>query len=258
MQFLKSSYANKELLEHKLTTFVENICMNLPDIKVLLYHRVVRKGELTGKHKIYVNVKRFEEQMQYLKDHHFETLTFYDVAAKKHINSGKPSVIITFDDGYADNYFHAFPILKKFNFKAVVFLVTQKIYNEWGVTEGEPQLSLMSRDMIREMADYGLEFGGHTQSHVDLKTLNTEEIKSEILNCKKDVEGITGKNAISFAYPFGGLNDEIKQITKEAGYNFGIATKYGPPRFHDDYYQIKRQEINPGTRLWSFKRKCKN
>lgn len=232
--------------------------MNLPDIKVLLYHRVVRKSEATGKHKIYVDAKRFERQMQYLKDHNFETLTFYDIAEKKHLNSNRPKVIITFDDGYEDNYYHAFPILKKFNFKAVIFLVTQKSYNEWGVKEGEPRVLLMSKEMIREMSDYGVEFGGHTQSHIDLKTLNAEEIKSEILGCKKDVESITGKKTISFAYPFGGLNDEIKRITQYSGYDFGIATKYGPPHFHDDYYQIKRHEINPGTLQCSFKRKCKN
>jgi peptidoglycan/xylan/chitin deacetylase (PgdA/CDA1 family) len=245
-------------LRQKLITFAENIRMKLPDIKVLLYHRIVCKDEPTGKHKIYVNAKRFERQMQYLKDNHFETLTFYDVAEKNHLNSDKSKVIITFDDGYADNYYHAFPILKKFGFKAVIFLVTQKSYNEWGVKEGEPKVSLMTKEMIREMTDYGVEFGGHTQSHIDLKTLNAEEIKSEILGCKKDVENITGKNAMSFAYPFGGLNDEVIRITKASGFTYGIATKYGPSRFHDDYFQIKRQEINPKTSLWSFKHKCRN
>jgi peptidoglycan/xylan/chitin deacetylase (PgdA/CDA1 family) len=133
--------------------------------------------------------------------------------------------------------------------------VTQKKDNSWGIQEGEPVFRMMNQKQIREMSDYGIEFGGHTQNHPDLTKISIEEARKEIEGCKKDVEAITGKPAISFAYPFGALNEKVKSAVKDAGYHFGITTTSGANLFSDDTFQIRRIEIRPQNGLTRFKYK---
>jgi peptidoglycan/xylan/chitin deacetylase (PgdA/CDA1 family) len=224
-------------------------------LPVLMYHRIVNKKSEAGSHNIYITLKRFRAQLIYLKENGFQTITFRDIKEKKsHINTFK-NVILTFDDGYLDNYQILFPILKEFGFTAVIFLVTKQKQNTWGIREGEPALDLMDSGQIKEMDQYGIEFGGHTQNHPDLLLCSNDRIKEEISGCKKDIESIIKKDVISFAYPFGGLNSVIKQEVKNAGYSYGISTNTGPYNFSDDLFQIRRIEVSSRTLLFSFKRK---
>ena len=77
----------------------------------------------------------------------------------------------------------------------------------------------------------------------------------EISNCKNDVEKIIGREVVSFAYPYGAYNEEIKNIVKYSGYQFGIATKKGPNDFGTDNFEIKRIEVYSRTSMFSFSRK---
>jgi len=224
-------------------------------LPVLMYHRIVKKRSEAGRHNIYVTLKRFRAQLTYLKEQGFQTITFRDVnKSADHISATK-NVILTFDDGYLDNYKFLFPLLKEFGFTAVIFLVTKQKQNAWGIREGEPALDLMNSDQVREMDQYGIEFGGHTQNHPDLLLCNKDQLKEEIAGCKKDIESLLNREVISFAYPFGGLNQEIKQEVKRAGYLYGISTNTGPYNFSDDLFQVRRIEVSSKTLLYSFKRK---
>jgi peptidoglycan/xylan/chitin deacetylase (PgdA/CDA1 family) len=229
--------------------------MSQYQLPVLLYHRIVNSKKEVGRHKIYVFKDKFEAQLKFLKENGYETLTFHDLL-KDNSKDWNKKIILTFDDGYEDNYTILFPLLKKYGFKAVIFLVTQKKDNSWGIQEGEPVFRMMNEKQIREMSDYGIEFGGHTQNHPDLTKISIEEAKKEIEGCKKDVEAITGKPAVSFAYPFGALNEKVKSAVKDAGYNFGIATTSGPNPFSDDKFQIRRIEVRPKNGLARFKYKA--
>ena len=240
--------------------------MDKYQIPILLYHRVVNSSCKIGKHKIYVSEKKFREQMRYLKDNGYETITFEKLAAG--INDSKAGnkvnsltsqsykkIILTFDDGYEDNYTILFPILKEFGFTAVIFLITKLSFNEWAIKEGEPHLNMLTHEMIREMSDYGIEFGGHTRTHPDLKKISEEKLYDEIVGCKKDIEEITGKQCISFAYPYGAYNEKILYIVKKTGYKYGITTIFGPKNIHEDNMRIRRIEVRPNTTFFSFKRK---
>lgn len=229
--------------------------MNRPQLPVLLYHRVVNSKNDTGKHKIYVYKNRFESQLQYLKKSGFETLTFRDLLNNNNHDWNK-KIILSFDDGYEDNYDIAFPLLKNYGFKAVIFLVTKQKDNSWGRSEGEPVFRMMSEKQIREMSDYGIEFGGHTQYHPNLTKVSEEEANKEIEGCKRDIERITQKECVSFAYPFGAVNETVKSIVKSSGYRFGLATTSGTSVFSDDLFEIRRIEVRPQNKLSKFKFKA--
>ena len=229
------------------------------DIPVIMYHRVINNAENEGVYGTYIYEDMFKKHLQYLKDKNYTVITFKDldkIGWRNRFEKGKKYIILTFDDGYKDNYDLAFPILKEFNFKATIFLMGSLTYNEWDVKAGgERKFSLMSVEMIKEMQDYGIEFGAHTFNHPKLNILSNEEIEHQIVDVKKPLEEKIGKEIITFAYPYGILNDYAKEMTKKAGYAFALATDSGSVCLSDDLYQIRRIAIFPNTNLFSFKRK---
>jgi len=232
------------------------LCTMQPDfqIPVLLYHRVINSSSVKGKHKIYLDEKKFRGQLTWLTQNEYSTITFRDLDKQNPVSGKK--VILTFDDGYYDNYSILFPILKEYDFTAVIFLVTGMKQNEWGIKQGEPALNLLNKDQVREMSDYGIEFGAHTQHHIDLKNTPIEQQREEISGCFADVENLSGIKPISFSYPFGAYNDDTLKLVKESGFRYGITTIFGPPRWEDDAYRIRRLEISPKTSMLSFARKA--
>lgn len=232
----------------------QNKIINVYLLPVLMYHSIIGSKKEKGKHNIYVLQGDLERQLAYLHKNQYQTITFEDLAQNPQLDTHK-KVILTFDDGYEDNYTRLFPLLKKYNFKAVIYLVTQEDHNSWGVKEGEPRKNLMTDMHIKEMSDYGIEFGGHTQHHPVLHDIDEASKRKEIGHCKSDIEKKIGKEVVSFAYPFGAISDEIKKITKEAGYTFGIATKNGPLHWQEDFFHVRRIEIATRTTFWGFKRK---
>ena len=191
--------------------------------------------------------------MQWLKENNYTTITFRELALQTNLDK---KIILTFDDGYADNYTIMYPILKEFGFKAVIFLVTGYRRNEWGISEGEPIQELMTDAQIKEMDAYGIEFGGHTQHHIDLKRASEPTQRAEIKGCYNDLEKMLGKKPVSFSYPFGAYNNETLKVTAESGFRYGITTIFGPDNWEDDTLRIKRIEVRPRDRLLSFRRKA--
>lgn len=231
------------------------------EIPVIMYHRVIRDKNEGGVHGIYVTESEFEKHLKYLKDKGYETITFEDLLDNQYKNrfgSGKKQIILTFDDGYTDNYNYAFPLLKKYGFKCVIYLLSHLDYNRWDVEvkeNPENRFELMNLDMIKEMEEYGIEFGGHTKTHPKLATLSLENACEEIFESKKVLEEKLGHPLISFAYPYGNLNEDVKKIVKKAGYSFAVATDSGDISFSQDLFQIRRIGIFSTNSFLTFKRK---
>ena len=226
------------------------------EIPVIMYHSIADNNKNAGKHGIYVTKELFETHLHYLHSKGYQTLYFSDL--KKIIDSairGK-YILITFDDGYEDNYYNALPVLKKYNMKATVFLVADKTYNEWDCKNpGDVEYKLLDKNLINKMANEGIMFGSHTLSHPDLTLLNRSDIAKEISESKKILEEKVGREITAFAYPYGKLNAEVKSAVRNAGYQFGIATDSGPLAIHEDFFEIRRIIIFPNTNLSGFKRK---
>ncbi|WP_300341386.1 polysaccharide deacetylase family protein [Fusobacterium sp.] len=231
------------------------------EIPVVMYHRVIRDKSEGGVHGIYVTESDFEKQLQYLKDNNYEVITFKDLLGnryKERFNSGKKQIILTFDDGYVDNYKYAFPLLKKYGFRCVIYLLSDLDYNRWDVDvkdNPEHRFELMNLEMIKEMDKYGIEFGGHTKTHPKLATIPIETAQVEIFESKEILEKRLGHKLISFAYPYGNLNKEVKEIVKNAGYEFAVATDSGDISFSEDLFQIRRIGFFSTNNFFTFKRK---
>lgn len=231
------------------------------EIPVIMYHRVIKDKSEGGVHGIYVTESQFEEHLKYLKEKGYETITFKDSLDnryKERFNRGKKQIILTFDDGYTDNYNYAFPLLKKYGFKCVIYLLSHLDYNRWDVEvkeNPEHRFDLMSLEMIKEMEEYGIEFGGHTKTHPKLATLPIEKAQEEILHSKEVLEEKLGHPLISFAYPYGNLSEDVKKIVRNSGYHFAVATDSGDISFSEDLFQIRRIGIFSTNNFLTFKRK---
>lgn len=260
-RLIYAEYDIKKISVRVVSAYTEAIALkkNIAEIPVLMYHRVTDGKPAGTRHDIYVTQIEFERQLAYLKRTGCTTITFTDVKA---IEEGtriipKRPVILTFDDGYEDNYVHAFPLLKKYSFSAVIFLIGNPAIrtNAWDAANGEPEARLMSDAQIKEMAAHGIEFGAHSLNHKKLTEIPLNDAKHEIEHSKSAIEKRLGSPIISFAYPYGKLNEELKGIVKGAGFHFGIASDSGPRRFWKDLFEVRRIQIFPGFSLFSFWKK---
>lgn len=250
---LEKVVSQTEALYQKV--LLEKNTSHFHELPVLMYHRVVEKDLAGSKYNVYVTRETLEEQFQFLKVRGYETITFGDLLTRR--VPEKP-VILTFDDGYEDNYHHLLPLLKKYGMKAVVYLLGDRKHktNFWDVPQGEPEAALLREKQIKEMSRSGLvEFGAHSMNHVKLTGLKPGEIRKEVEGSKEALEKLLGKPVISFAYPYGDLNDEVKRITAEAGYSFGVAVKGQFTRFSEDLMEIRRVHMFPRTGLFDFWKK---
>ena len=231
------------------------------EIPVIMYHRVASSKEEHGVHGTYIDKEKFIKHLKYLKSRGYQTVTFEDLANNKYkerFNQGNKWVILTFDDGYEDNYTTAFPLLQEYGFKAVIFLLSEAKYNSWDVNnknKPEKRFELMNDEQIKEMMDYGIEFGIHTKDHPHLNQIPLEEARAQILESKATLEERFKRKFISFAYPYGDLNEEVKAIVKESGVSFAVSTFSGDLVFDSDLMQIRRIGIFPGNSMLTFVRK---
>ena len=240
----------------------EYVYQNEYEIPVVMYHRVISGDDEGGQHRLYVTSEQFEGHLKLLRKKGIEALFFSDLDRNgliSRLEEGKRFIIITFDDGYRDNYINMFPLLKKYDVKATIYQVTGEDHNRWDVDEGgEENFPLMSRDQMIEMSDSGLvEFGGHTRTHPRLTRVEDQMVVDEIMGNRNDLEQITGVASVSFAYPYGDLSERTKEVVSKAGYSYAVATDSGPLAMHRDHFQVRRISIFPGTTNHRFWRKIK-
>lgn len=227
------------------------------EIPVLLYHRVIKDKSEAGKHGTYIQVDQLESHFKYLKKKGFSTITFNELSSIDRFEYGKKFVILTFDDGYEDNYTLLLPLLKKYNFKSVIYLVTDEKDNLWDLKEEGRTFPLLKNEQIIELHKYGNEIGAHTMHHPDLTKLSNDELKKEVVGSKNYIEELVATTVTSFAYPYGKLNDEVKKVVADVGFKFSLATVTGPLAIHKDPMEVRRIIIHPDTKLSRFKRKVK-
>jgi peptidoglycan/xylan/chitin deacetylase (PgdA/CDA1 family)/glycosyltransferase involved in cell wall biosynthesis len=241
------------------TVYEESLAAVLPPIPVLCYHRVVEKplsGRLAG---LGVPIERFALQLTALHRWGYTSITFEDLLA--YLKGSRPlpprPIILTFDDGYEDNYTLAFPLLQRYGMRAVIFAVADlaRRWNFWD-PDGE-RAPLLSPAQIREMAAAGIEFGSHTLSHPYLPQMEGARLRQELIGSRQRLEDLLGKAVVSFAYPYGAYSTAVRTAVQEAGYAFAVANDIGVP-FLKDPWAIARVQVFPWTGYWGFYKKTRS
>ena len=216
-------------------------------VRILCYHNI---NDSDQKYTT-VSVFNFKAQMEFLHRHGYQTVSLNVIASDRRERSnlngiassaprvlptgqrcsppcgtalqpprnddGMKKIVITFDDGYRDNYENAFLIMKKLGFKGTIFCIGEKI----------GQAGYLTKEEIREMAKSGFEFGSHTLSHRDLPTLHSTEKEREIKDSKSFLSNELELNADYFCYPRGLYDPESVELVKQAGYRAACSNAPG-------------------------------
>lgn len=227
--------------EHTPTPNIPHVSKEEMNFPILYYHAI--SDETWGIEELFVSPTRFEEQMKYLSENNYDVITFKNL---NDIQPYKKPVILTFDDGYENNYTEAYPILKKYGFKAVIFLTTQYLN----------QTHYLKDWQVREMGDL-IDFESHTLSHPDLTSISFEALQTELLDSQKIIENLTGQKPLAFAYPFGIFNKNVIDSVKKI-YDYATTIDSGLTNIKDDPYTIKRVYVPRNTTLQSFQIRLEN
>ena len=218
-------------------------------IPILMYHSIELMPRSTIMRSLHVPQKRFKLQMWLLKILGYQGLSMREL--QPYLNGEKIGKVIgiTFDDGYQNNLINAAPILKKYNFSATCYLVSQKIglSNVWDLDKGITQRPLMNYSEIREWLTMGMDIGAHSQSHSDLLKLSDIQVKNEIHKSKADLENYYNIPVNDFCYPFGRFNEEICKMTKDSGYYSATTMNRGRTNSQSNNYMLPRIPINHRT-----------
>lgn len=216
-----------------------------PLIPVFMYHHFQKEvpEEFSG---TIVTPEEFEEHLKVLKENGYNSISFeeyYKYAVEGGPIPEKP-FILTIDDGYESNYEEAFPLLKKYNIKATISVVTSTV----GKTPGK--FPHFTWEQAREMEKSGLvEIQNHTSDHKICTDMSKEELIKNVTGAQKEIEENLGKRKIKvFAYPEGKYTEEIKKVVKDLGFDIQLTVKDGLINRETPLNDIKRINIKHGLK----------
>lgn len=218
-----------EVIEY-ITVAPENV-----RIPILMYHSI---SDANPDNSLLVPPIMFKEQMDWLKNNGFTTMSLDEaLEAKSTGKVPKKPVVVTFDDGYLDNYTEAFPVLKENNMKGVFFVITDYM--------GETAGNSMSIDMLKEMKAAGMEIENHTSNHLELNSLSREDAYNSIKNGQIFLKEVLGVDSKYLCYPAGRYSEETIEIEKELGIKAAVTTQGGISSNSDGNYELKRVRMSP-------------
>lgn len=202
--------------------------------RILMYHMISPAPPGAKFRGLRVAPDQFEKQLRYLSSQGWHFVTMSELNSRA-ASLPEKVVALTFDDGYEDNYTQAFPLLKKYNAKATLYLVVDRHDRDWstykkahhnsGELAREPKLS---DQQLNEMLASGLlELGGHTFTHVNLTTASDESRWQEIADSRRVLESEFDTRVESFAYPFGLYGPKDVDAVRRAGYTTAVTTEEG-------------------------------
>ncbi|MGQ9008609.1 polysaccharide deacetylase family protein [Bacillus stercoris] len=207
-------------------------------LPILMYHSISSGNSLR------VPKKEFEAHMKWLHDNGYQTLTPKE-AYLMLTQDKKPSekcVLITFDDGYTDNYQDAYPVLKKYGMKATIFMIGKSIGHKHHLTE----------DQMKEMTQHGISIESHTIDHLELNGLTPQRQQSEMADSKKLFDHMFHQQTTIISYPVGRYNEETLKAAEKTGYQMGVTTEPGAASRDQGMYALHRVRVSPGMSGASF------
>lgn len=203
------------------------------ELPIIMYHAICDNNEKTGE--FVISKDAFEKDLEYLKTNGYTAIGFNELI--DFVENGTPlpekPIMITFDDGYYNNYCYAYPLLKEYNQKAVISIIGKytDFYSE--SSEENPKYTHITWEQAREMCDSGLvEIQNHSyDSHTidqgrngtkkkagETQTAYAEYIYSDIGKLQQEINENLGYTPLVFTYPFGSISDASYEILKDMGF----------------------------------------
>jgi peptidoglycan/xylan/chitin deacetylase (PgdA/CDA1 family) len=220
---------------------------------VLMYHSI-SPGDKIPDSRWAISEKSFREQLQLLKQEGWHTICSRNLEQRNEL--APRSVVITFDDGFADNYDCSLPHLLANSFRATWFIVSGDVggVSHW-LDNDVPPRRMLDREQLGEMAAAGMEIGAHTRTHVRLTELDHSKMDDEVRGSRQDLEDMMGRPVTGFAYPYGRINEGAIEAVRKAGFRIACTTRTGWVGSEPDPLQIRRVAIFADDNLSTFARK---
>jgi peptidoglycan/xylan/chitin deacetylase (PgdA/CDA1 family) len=187
-------------------------------IPILMYHhlKLLEPTASLTQRTWTVSPASFKDQLDYLSEHGYHTITFVQLEAFFEDRAPLPlhPIILTFDDGWRDDYDVAFPLLRERGMVGTFFVPT--------AYADAASKTLIDWSQIGEMDAAGMEFGGHTINHANLKEVSKEEALRQLENSKSKMEEELGHATMAFAYPFGAYDLSVVGMVRQVGYRMAV------------------------------------
>ena len=214
-------------------------------VPVLMYHSIAEIPN--DRLSIFSNM--FERQLHYLQKNNMKTLSLesYFTQIQQQGRISRNSVVITFDDGYLDNYTNALPLLLKYDMKASVFPVTKWIgrTNGWEDYPGKTIRQTMDWVHLKEWVNAGMEVGVHTVTHRSLSTLSSvAEIREELNESRKEIREHLNIEPKVVCYPYGDFDERVQEIVRQEKFSGALAILDKTPFIQTDAYAVRRTAIS--------------
>jgi peptidoglycan/xylan/chitin deacetylase (PgdA/CDA1 family) len=203
-------------------------------VEILTYHKISDDFDwgITRQ-----KVRQFEKGIKFLHDIGYKSVPVEEIFRPKETFDRK--VVITFDDGYEDVYLNAFPILQEYGFTAFIFIITGFVGkpNSWDFNLGRKRKRHLSWKQIKEMSQFGFDFGSHTVNHPDLTKINPNWVAYELKKSKEVLEDKLGKEVIFLSYPFGRYNRFVQEEAERLGYKraYTLCSNAKEDGFHPEF-----------------------
>jgi peptidoglycan/xylan/chitin deacetylase (PgdA/CDA1 family) len=203
-------------------------------VAILVYHHINQFAPLGSRNlrRLTVTTEILDQQMKYLQDNDYHVVTFSDLADYLSHGGELPSrpIIISFDDGWQNQFVHALPVLEKYHYRATFFIVTDKV----------GQRGFFSWPQLRSMLSEGMRIGSHSLSHPNLlKVRDANQLRDQIYRSKEILESQLNTKIDEFAYPYGAYDSTIAELVREAGYKAARACCHGPAKLQTDVYKLR-------------------
>ncbi len=212
-------------------------------VPILMYHYLsdAPPGADRYRRDLSVSPAQFEQHLVYLREQGYQAITLYDLLY--HLTQGAPlpenPVVITFDDGYRDNYSNAFPILQQYGFGATFFVLIEV------TNQGEAEY--MTWDQLREMHAAGMDIECHARVHENLPENDDARLIWQVLGCSEAIESELGQRPRFVAYPSGRFDDRVIAFFASDNYWGGVTTQQGSLHSSNALFEIKRLRVRNTT-----------
>jgi len=219
--------------------------MAAPKIPIIMYHHIrqPQPSDTPILRDLSCAPETFVQHLEAFQKAGYQIITFEDIARGD--IPAKP-LIITIDDGYKDAYL-AYQFLQQRRLKAVFFVTTKYL--------GSPKH--LSTAQLQEMSRNGMEIGSHSISHPDLTSLSPERRQKEIKESKQFLENLLGKKIISFCYPAGRENADVRRLVQDSGYLYARTTQPGLGNINTEPYALRTIRVHDTTSAEGLLRRIK-